>query len=370
MKLEADALRRELNEWRDRAGLPRIEEPVRGEGFAMVLNGEIEVLAAVIDEEDGGEGYDGYDDSDEFTGGGAPMAADDSEDLRLSQNAAAQMLKNANANPFAHNLPSSAASNNGSNGMHLSHILPRPSQHGGPMIASNPSSVSFENPAMASLYEPNQGPFPTQYLQQTIVQPDAGDKWNSQLFNAALGGSQLQQLQAHRGLFTPPASALSSAPSSASTNASGNPFNDQEFFANFQRQQQMVAMHQQHHGNVGHMYGSPADGDDSSSVGSGSGRRRERSGSLNSGSGYGSPQHGSPMGNYEISTTGVEAQSDYGMPKRFNTGLQINTGVGGQWGGGRGDRVDGMNGMMKQNLNPPISVGGGGNGSGFAMMMM
>jgi len=118
------------------------------------------------------------------------------------------------------------------------------------------------------------------------------------------------------------------------------------------------------------MYGSPADGDDSSSVGSGSGRRRERSGSLNSGSGYGSPQHGSPMGNYEISTTGVEAQSDYGMPKRFNTGLQINTGVGGQWGSGRGDRVDGMNGMMKQNLNPPISVGGGGNGSGFAMMMM
>jgi hypothetical protein len=30
--------------------------------------------------------------------------------------------------------------------------------------------------------------------------------------------------------------------------------------------------------------------------------------------------------------------------------------------------MDGM-GMLKQNLGPPISVGGGGNGSCFAMMM-
>jgi hypothetical protein len=365
IKLEADALRRELNEWRDRAGLPRVEEPVRGEGFTMVLSGEIEVLAAVIDEEDGGDGYDGYEDGDEFTTAGAPMVADDSDDLRLNQNAAVRMIKNVNANAFQHNLPSSAASNNSSNGMHLTHIMPRPSQHGGPMIASNPSSVSFENPAMASLYEPNQVPFSAQYV-QSMGQHDGVDKWNTQLFNPT---SQLQQLPAQRGLFTPPASALSTAPSSASTNASGNPFSDQEFFATFQRQQQMAAMHQQQHGNIGHMYGSPADGDDSSSVGSGSGRRRERSGSL-SGSGYGSPQHGSPMGNYELASTGADAQSDYGMPKRFNAGLQINTSVVGQWGGGRGDSVDGMNGMMKQNLNPPISVGGGGNGSGFAMMMM
>jgi len=373
IKLEADALRRELNEWRDRASLPRVEEPVRGEGFAMVLSGEIEVLAAVVDDEEGGEGYDGYEDGDEFAGvaGSAPVAADDSEDLRLTQSAvAAQMLANANANSFAHNLPSSAASNSSSsnNGMHHAQILSRQSQHGGPMIVPSPPSVSFENPAMAALYEPNQGPFSAQYLQQSLGQPDS-DKWNAQLFNPAFVGSQMQQLQAQRGLFTPPSSALSAAPSSASTNS--NPFNDQDFFANFQRQQQMVAMHQQH-GNMGHIYGSPADGDDSSSVGSASGRRRERSGSLNSGSGYGSPQHGSPMGNYEMSSAGAEAQSDYGIPKRFSTGLHINTSVNGPWGGGRGDSsaVDGMNGMMKQNLIPPISVGGGGNGSGFAMMMM
>jgi len=133
------------------------------------------------------------------------------------------------------------------------------------------------------------------------------------------------------------------------------------------------------------MYGSPADGDDSSSVGSGSSRRRERSGSLNSGSGgggsgYGSPQHGSPMGSYEMAgAVGgvgvVDAQSsEYGIPKRFSGGLQINTSVGGgQW--GRADStgvVEGMGGLMKQGLTPPIGVGvgGGGNGGGFAMMMM
>jgi len=129
----------------------------------------------------------------------------------------------------------------------------------------------------------------------------------------------------------------------------------------------MVAMQQQQH--MGHVYGSP-DGDDSSSVGSVSGgRRRERSGSLSGGSGYGSPQHGSPLGNYEISSAEAQ-QSEYGMPKRFGAGLQINTSVGGQWVGRDGSAVDPMNGMMKQNMTPPLSVGGGGNGSGFAMMMM
>ena len=59
LKLEADALRRELNEWRDRSGLPRVEEPVRGEGFQMILSGEVEILSAgPIEEEDGDELHD------------------------------------------------------------------------------------------------------------------------------------------------------------------------------------------------------------------------------------------------------------------------------------------------------------------------
>jgi hypothetical protein len=265
----------------------------------------------------------------------------------MTQSAAVQMLKNANANPFAHNLPPPASARNN---MHLAHILPRPSQHGGPMIASSPTSVSFENPAMASLYESNQGPFSAQFLQQMSQDTD---KWN-------FHPHQLQQLQAQRGIYTPPVS-VPSAPSSAHGNPPVNMFNDAEFMATFQRQQ-MMAMQQQ----MGHIYGSP-EGDDSSSVGSVSGRRRERSGSMNSGSGYGSPQHSSPLGNYEL--TGADANPEYGMPKRFGNGLPINTGANGQW-VGRGDStVDGMNGMMKQNMTPPIHIGGGGNGNGFAMMM-
>jgi len=366
LKHESDALRRELNEWRGRAGHPRIDEPVRGDGFTMVLNGEVEVLTAVIEDDEDGDGYDGYEDGDDYAACAisTPMTADNSEDMRLSQNAAVQL-----ANAFGQNMPSSIPSNGNA---HLAHLIPHSTQ-GGPMIASNPPAVSFENPAMSSsLYEHTQGPFSgTQFLQQAMPQTD--DKvaaWNAQLYAVLNGGpqqqQQQQQLQAQRSLFTSPTSAhgLGNGPISASATT----FNDgQAFFANYQRQQQQLAVMQQQ-ANMGHMYGSP-DGDDSSSVGSAGGRRRERSGSLNSGSGYGSPQNGSPLGNYEIAGAGAEAQSEYGIPKRFSAGLQINTGVGGHW--GRSDpSMDGINGLMKQNLAPPISVGGGGNGNGFAMMMM
>ena len=232
----------------------------------MVLSGEVEVLAAVVgeDDEEGGD----YEDSDDFAGvqGNVPIPADEPEDMRMSQSAAIQMLKNANANPFAHNLPTASTRN----GMPLAQILPRPTQHGGPMIASSPTSVSFENPAMTSLYEPNQGPFSAQFLQQMGQDTD---KWNYH-------SHQMQHFQAQRGIYTP-----SSAHGNAPTG-----FNDTEFMATFQRQH-MMAMQQQ----MGHMYGSP-DGDDSSSVGS-------------------------------------------------------------------------VPGMMQQNIAPPINVGGGGNGNGFAMMM-
>nr|WOZ30704.1 transcription factor bHLH3 [Flammulina velutipes]WOZ30705.1 transcription factor bHLH3 [Flammulina velutipes] len=68
LKMESDALRRELNEWRDRAAIPRVEEPVRGEGFGMVISGELEVLGVAGEEED----YDGDEahSPDEYSGQG------------------------------------------------------------------------------------------------------------------------------------------------------------------------------------------------------------------------------------------------------------------------------------------------------------
>jgi len=404
LKADSDALRRELNEWRDRAGLPRVEEPVRSEGFAMVLNGEVEVLATVVeDDDDGADGYDGYDDGDEYAGvAGPPMSAtaadNNSEDIRSSQSTAAvQLLKNQNA--FRNAPPLSIGSNNN---IHLTHVIPRaiPQQHGGPMIASSTPSVSFENPAMAALYEPNPnhvlpGPFSNaQFLQQQQQGLGLGlgghpedDKvavWNTQLYPVPQQHQQQQmqqqQLQAQRSLFTPPSSAHGLGNNTNGGPNSASSFSDQTFFANFQRQQQQqfaaIHHHQQQQQHMGHMYGSPDGGDDSSSssVGSASGgRSRERSGSLNSGSGsgYGSPQHGSPLGNYEM--VGAGAESEYGMPKRFGgsggAGLQINTSVAGHGHWGRAGGDSGIGGLVKQNLaalTPPISGGGGG----FAMMMM
>ncbi|TRM58437.1 hypothetical protein BD626DRAFT_573646 [Schizophyllum amplum] len=47
LKLETDALRRELNEWRVRKGISLVDEPPRSDTFSMVLAGEMEVLPEV-----------------------------------------------------------------------------------------------------------------------------------------------------------------------------------------------------------------------------------------------------------------------------------------------------------------------------------
>ena len=75
----------------------------------MVLSGEVEVLAAVVGE-DGEEGGD-YKDSDDFASvqGNVPIPADEPEDMRMSQRAAIQMLKNTNTIPFAHSPPTAPA---------------------------------------------------------------------------------------------------------------------------------------------------------------------------------------------------------------------------------------------------------------------
>jgi len=343
LKLESDALRRELNEWRDRAGLPRVEEPIRAEGFSMVLSGELEVLAAVNDDEDenSAQGYDGYDDGeDDFLGPGGSLQTDEMDHSRNT------MLKINNANLFA------PLTNAGTNS-HIAHAIPRD-----PIIASSPSAVSFENPAMASLYEPRLGSqfrgnqyIPQQHSPLALGDTEKAAAWNT---HAHLYSAPAQQQQLLQQRYIPPTSVHILPPSAPSDNSATDLFSDpgQLFFTNFPRQHQFAAMHQR-----GHMYGSP-DGDDTSSVDSGS--HTDRSGGSLGGSGYGSPQHGSPPGSYEIpamltSVTGA-GPGEY-APRRLSAGSA-------PWCGD----ADGMGGlgMMK---NTPISVGGGGNGSCFAMMM-
>jgi len=61
VKDEADALRHELNQWRHRAGVTGLEEPMRAEAFGVVLSGELEFEQSDLldgseegDDEDGG----------------------------------------------------------------------------------------------------------------------------------------------------------------------------------------------------------------------------------------------------------------------------------------------------------------------------
>ncbi|RPD71385.1 hypothetical protein L226DRAFT_468648 [Lentinus tigrinus ALCF2SS1-7] len=332
LKLESDALRRELNEWRDRSGLPRVDEPVRGEAFQMILSGEVEVLSAGPIEEEGADGDyddDGYD--NDYAGPGVPDATMD--DLRGPLSL--PLAKSADVNPFAHNVPQRG-------GLQLQTILPRPATHGPqtPMIVQSPTNVSFENPAMASMYEPhphpaNQMQFPAQYMQQGVLPAHAHDDkaaWGAaaQMFGAQVPGGP--------ALFTPP----------ASSHGQGNvsPMNvgpagqqQQAYFMNLQRQQLLQQQQQQQDGSA------PVN------------VRRERSGSVNSnGSGYASPA--SNPGSYEMPSV---MSGPAAVPRRM-------AGANPGWDDGMNMGMGGMGmGMMK---SAPISVGGGGNGHGYAAMML
>jgi hypothetical protein len=337
LKLECDALRRELNEWRDRSGLPRVEEPVRGEGFQMIMSGEVEILSVgPIEEEDGDEyGNDGYGDDDfPVAAPVVPGISEEGEHMRHHQ-------FKGEGNPFAHN------ASHGHPGLHLQTILPRPTNAAAsPMIVQSPTNVSFENPAMASVYEPpHMQPY---YMNGGVLggRHEPENKWS--MYN--------QQQQ-----FTPPASSHGIVP-------------PQQYMMNLQRQGMYPGG-----GQGGHMYGSPIDNDDASSVGSvghspvpgASGQnhpaKRERSGSMGS---IGS--NASTPGSYEMpSVLGGGA----GLTRRMGPNPTAN---GGSW-----DESMGMNGQMP-GMGPMGGLGGmgmggrgaqaamtvGGGGNAFAAMML
>lgn len=150
LKLESDALRRELNEWRNRAGIPRIEEPVRGEGFSVVLSGEPEIIpmpggAGLLEEDEDGFG-------DEMDDDYRPMTATSNqsdEDARV-----AEMLKSQAAQ-----VPFVPAINTNlqhpmmrSSSMHTHQRIHPMASAGGPIIAS-PTAMSFENPVLGRVFD-------------------------------------------------------------------------------------------------------------------------------------------------------------------------------------------------------------------------
>ncbi|EIW51895.1 uncharacterized protein TRAVEDRAFT_54312 [Trametes versicolor FP-101664 SS1] len=332
VKLESDALRRELNEWRDRSGLPRVEEPVRGEAFQMILSGEVEVINAGPMEEDDGEDYG----DDDYAG--PPTAVPIMHDNDMD----GPIHKGDIHNPFAHSVPQPRA---GGNGLQLQTILPRPTNGHGPhtpMVVHSPTGVSFENPAMSALYEPHPHHIQPQYSGGQYMSQQGqvmgghvhDDKWGSaQMFNAQVPGGP--------ALFTPPAS--SHGAGNVSPMNVGGPQQQQQaqqqqaFLMNFQRQQMMQQQQMDGHANSGPV-------------------RRERSGSVNSnGSGYASP----------VSNPG----SSYEMPSAMNGPAAIPRRMGQGWDDGMNMAMGGMPGMGMMK-GAPISVGGGGNNHGYASMML
>lgn len=300
----------------------------------MVLSGEVEVLTSIpgMEEEEEGDGFDNEDDMpiraiSAGIGRSMPEEAEDMMDVPTIKSA---------ANPFTHNaLHHPGASQ-------LAHILPRPPSNTHPIIAQNISNVSFENPAMTSLYD-QQTHVPSQqyHMHFNVGHPPETEKsaaWNNQIFVA----QQLQQqLASQHGMYTPPATSHGPSPTSA-----GQSFPHQAYYQALPRQQ-----HPSHH-----IYGSPVDSEDGSSVGSGLGGR-DRSSSM-SGSTYGSPQGARPgsvssqPGSYEVPgilTTGIRMSADAAMWNR--------------------DEMENMSALKPNLAGVPIAVGGGGNGGGFTMMM-
>jgi hypothetical protein len=321
LKLEADALRRELNEWRDRSALPRIEEPVRGEGFQMIMSGEVEIISAGPIEE---EGDDEYGDEEGIPYNVHPNPAmapshpmsDEVEDIRPHPFAHGGHRPHPQVTTPHHHIPAHHGGP-GHQGLHLQTMLPR--VHSGtsipsPMIVQSPQAVSFENPAMASMYDP---PHMTQYFTPTSESP--GQKWNG-MSGAPFHGQQQ---------FTPPQS--SHGPQSyMATNFGprGYPAQPPRMYSDQQDDDASSV------GSVGH-----------SPVPAGGVAKRERSGSMGS-----------------VGSNGPEMLSSAGAMGRRQ-----------QWGDGMYGMVQGMGGSMSgmgmggRGASAAMSVGGG---NAYGSMML
>lgn len=324
----------------------------------MILSGEVEIISTPM-EEDAGE--DDYGDEDGYgaphgghpgaivtPGAGAHGMQDEPEDIR--------------GHPFAHNghhnHPAHHAPHMGHGGHHALHLqtmMPRGGAAASPMIVQSPNTVSFENPAMASMYDP---PHMGQYF-PTSESPN-NKQWQ---MGGGPGGFPQQQ-------FTPPQT------------SHGVPAPQQTFNMPYGASQRYAPQGR------GGLYGSPVangiDNDDASSVGSaghspvpGNGNnnvviaKRERSGSmgsvgsngempsvLNGGMGRRGPQQGqwdeAGMGGYGMGMNGM--------------GMGMAGATGGMGMGPQGNGMSGM-GMGGRGASAAMSVVGGG-GNAFGAMML
>jgi hypothetical protein len=231
VKLEADALRRELNDWRGHAGLPPIEEPVCSEAFSMVISAELEALTGVQAEEEEEDmclgGYEGEEDAyppGQIIPPGSGMISvgvENMEDPRITT------LKNDAS--FPHGMQAQQTQQT-HHGLHISHMRLANAAGAAPMIAS-PTAVSFENPALA-MYDGHSytaAPF-AQAQQSHSIQSLESEKiaaWNAQLYQAQSNAQLMQQ----RPAFMPSPGSSHSVSSGSPTHSSSGSVSPQPYMS-------------------------------------------------------------------------------------------------------------------------------------------
>lgn len=314
---------------------------MRSEGFGIVLSGEAEAISlggnpGMLEEDDGA--FDGFDECDEdFVMMRNPTGSEDGDDSM----AAAAMLKVANTSPAA----TFGSPNTSVPGGALAH--PHVITRGpGPMIAQMPSSVSFENPVMPAMYEP-QAHYGGAYFvdqgqrqqpqQQQQLDTDKTTPWTAGYPNPNPAGTApvpVYQGQQQRAMvITPPTH--TGSPSAAE---------QAQIFAGLKRQQQFLAMQHQMSYNV-------AESDDAASVlssRSGSDQDMREMHVRSASTGYGTPPHGSSPVMYD-SPVAYESSVRYEQMGNMSGGIPMATGMGMGVGMGMG-----MDMMMKQG----VTVGG------------
>jgi hypothetical protein len=343
VKLEADAYRREINQWRERAGLPSVEEPVRSDGFAHIMSGEIEMEQELASFNENYEDEDGYDEEDEYMQPPQPTAQQQQREQQQQQMALAQQQQQQQMAAAAQMASPIHEAPNPFGGLHrqlqqaavaarMSGAGPTPAQMAAAGFDNSGVPYGFDSRLLPHGHPAHFQSTPTAHYVNSGTPVSLDDpSWAQSMYNAAM---------AAKGSYTPPMTSHGGA-------------------YGLTRMPAQQMMH------AGHVYGSPIDGDDGSSgVGSAP-----------------STAHGLPMGRARSSSNATMSVGSYDqdyalgahvpIPQGRARGISVSTGVSSipnsSW---DGVVSPGHNGLGMR--TSPITIPGASvnMGAGAAMAMM
>ncbi|KAJ6631905.1 hypothetical protein B0H10DRAFT_1631 [Mycena sp. CBHHK59/15] len=193
---ECESLRRDVNDWRDRAGVAVIlPQPHRGEVFSMILaGGELEFEEGDLLSGDGEE----EDDGEDYGANGGQYTRDDITRLEAMQHHQQLMRAheqthagNAFQSPLAHNIPPPPRSSHSSVSSSYSSVTPQPWHGGHPRSAPSSLHPYVSGSASASHHQSSpesyasshafpDGPYDLQGQHrqfQEVARPDDPEEW-------------------------------------------------------------------------------------------------------------------------------------------------------------------------------------------------